>query len=440
MKKTIILILFTVCFSNAYNQNDSIRLSLSEAVQVGLSNRFDVKKDSLNINLADNKITRTKEELLPDLSAGSKMFYYGDVQPSIIPAGYLGLTEARKIAIAMPNNTAFELDLSFDIFKPGLYTNIKIGRNDLALEKEKMTQKNNDLRMEISESYCNVLLKRIQFKIAVDNEQRYKDYYNLIKGKYNNGASIESDVMQAELDFKDTRANTEKQEQNYMLSQQELKYRINMTSQTRIILSDSLQTLRNAAFTVDSGVDLVDRRSEIKQLIIEKEGSELQLRRARQAYLPSLSLAANYTQLFQGPYFSYSDIFYWAPVDFVGLRLSVPITGGIRNINSVKDQKIKLLQTDLMIKQKTADIENEIRQAATRLLNAEKNLAEAEDNYSLSQKVYELKKQEYNIGSFSYENLLDTEKSLSTAEQNYIFAVYDFLIARISYQKATGSY
>jgi Outer membrane protein len=62
----------------------------------------------------------------------------------------------------------------------------------------------------------------------------------------------------------------------------------------------------------------------------------------------------------------------------------------------------------------------------------------AKENYNLSQRVYELKKQQFNLGSFAYEKLLDIEKSLTATEQDYISAVYDFLIAKINYNKALG--
>jgi outer membrane protein TolC len=156
-------------------------------------------------------------------------------------------------------------------------------------------------------------------------------------------------------------------------------------------------------------------------------------------YLPSLSLFANYTEFFQGTAFNYSDNFFWSPFNYVGLKLSIPLTGSFKNINSVKEYQIKRVQTDLMLKQETIAVQYEVQEATTKLDNARQNLIVAKDNYQLSLKVYELQEQQYNLGSFSYEKLLDTEKSLSTAEQYYITAVYDFLIAKISFQKATGS-
>ncbi len=438
MKKILYLLLFTVFHISLFAQTDTVRLSISQATQLGISNRFDVKSDSLNINIAESELIRSKKELLPDLSASGKLTYYEKLQPSIIPAGYLGFTESQKIAIGMKNNTAFALDLTYAVYKPGLYTDIAVAKNNLNLEKEKNSKNNTDVKIEISESYYNVLLKELQYVIARENEQRYKAYYDLASGEYNNGALIESEALQAELDYKNARANTEKQKQNYLLSQQHLKYKINVPEQFTVILTDSLQTMENSKTIVDLSANVASNRSELKQLFIEQAGNALQLKKARQNYLPSLSLFANYTQLFQGPEFNYANNFYWAPVNYIGAKLSIPITGSIKNINLVREYKFKISQSDFNLKQRAADVEYEIQKAITNLANSDKNLSVAKDNYTLSQRVYELKKQQFNLGSFSYEKLLDTEKSLAATEQDYITAVYDFLIARINYHKAIG--
>ena len=440
MKKIIYVFVIAVFCSSLSAQNDTLKLTLNEALQLGLTNRFDVKGNHLNIDIAWNRLLKSNKELLPDLSAGEKLVYYGQIQPSIIPAGYLGFTEPRKIAIGMKNNTSFSLDLNYTIYKPGLYTDIKIASNNLKLEEERTNKSEINIKIEIAEAYDNILFKSLQYEIALKNENRYKEYFDLTKGKYSNGAILESDMLLAELDYKNAIAGTEKQKQDYTLSIMNLKYKINIPEQTVVVLTDSLHSQDEADISDVLSADALTKRSEIKQLAIEQTGNELQLKKAKQNYLPSLSLFANYTQFYQGPKFDYSNNFFWAPVNYIGIKLSVPITGNIKNTNSVKEYKLRLVQTDLTQKQKSADIQYEVQESLTRLKNAKQNLITAKDNYLLSQKVYELKKQQYNSGSFSYEKLLDTEKSLSTTEQEYIAAVYNFLIAEISYRKAIGNY
>lgn len=439
MKKiTYILIIAAIC-CNLSAQNDTLKLSLDQAIKLGMNNRFDVKGNRINNTLAMNRLLKTKKELLPDISASGVLNYHGQLQPSIIPAGYLGFTEPMKIAIGMKNNTSLALDLNYTIYKPGLYTDIKIASNNLMLEEERNNKSDINIKIEIAEAYDNILLKKLQFEIAGKNEKRYKEYYELTKGKFNGGAVLESDMLLAELDYKNAIASTEKQKQDYQLSIKDLKYRINIPPQSFIILTDSLHSGEEGinAFPAEAALT---KRSEIKQLAIEQTGNELLLKKAKQNYLPSLSLFANYTKFYQGPQFDYSNNFFWSPVNYVGLKLSLPLMGSFKNTSSVKEYKLKQEQTDFILKQKTTDILYEVDESRTRLNNAMLNLQTAKDNYLLSQKVYNLKKQQYDLGSFSYERLLDTEKSLSATEQEYITAVYSYLIARINYQKAVGEY
>ena len=440
MKKVIYILILSVFCGTITAQIDTIKLSLNQAIELGLNNRFDAKSGALNIDMAKNKVVMSKKELLPDILANGKITYNGQVEPTIVSAGLLGFTESQKIALSMKNNTAFSLDLNYAVYKPGLYTDIKIASNNLDMEKEKNNKSNNDIKVEISEAYDNVLLKYLQFEIARRNENRYKEYYNLASGKYSNGALLESDMQLAELDYKNAKANSEKQRQNYLLSIQNLKCRINVPLQSVIIFTDSLKSSFETNIGVNPTNNAIVNRSEIKQLRIQQLGYELQLKKTKQNYLPTLSLFANYTQFFQNEGFNYSDNFFWSPISYVGAKLSIPISGSFKNINQVKEFNLKLAQSNFEMKQKTTDVQYEMQEAATKLNNARQNLTVTNDNYLLSQKVYELKKQQYSLGSFSYEKLLDTEKSLSTTEQEYITGVYDFLIAKINYQKATGMY
>lgn len=224
-----------------------------------------------------------------------------------------------------------------------------------------------------------------------------------------------------------------------MLSLQYLRYKLNIPVQFVIILTDSLFTMENSNTSINIASNVASNRSELKQLSILQDVNTLQLKKARQNFLPSLTFFAIYTQLYQGPQFNYSNNFYWAPISYLGIKLAIPITGSIKNSNSVNECKYEISQTDFNLKQKKADIDYEIQEGTTQLLNAEKNLYVAKDNYYFSQRVYELNKQQFNLGSFSYEKLLNAEKTFTLTEHDYITAVYELLMAKINYQKATGN-
>lgn len=301
-------------------------------------------------------------------------------------------------------------------------------------------EQNLNVRLQIAEAYYNVLLNSLQVQIGRENEARYGEYYALEKGRAGLGVVTESEVLQAELDYDNARSATEILQQKLSLSLSNLRYRTNVPGQTVIILTDSLQEIENSQPALITDQDTYRSRSDLKELLIEQDGIQLQMKKARQNFLPSLSLFADYTQLFQGSGFGYSNTFFWSPVDYVGLRFSVPLTGNLKNSHIYREFRIKQSQTDYYLNQKTADIQYEIQSATTRLADAGKNLRIARDTYALSKKLYLLKKQEFTFGSFSYDHLLDTEKSLSNAEQGYISAVYELLLSDLNYHRALGVY
>ena len=103
-----------------------------------------------------------------------------------------------------------------------------------------------------------------------------------------------------------------------------------------------------------------------------------------------------------------------------------------------QEYAFKVQQTNLHLQQKKADIIYEVQKTLASLNNAWHNMQTTQDNYELSKRIYENQKQQYVLGSFQYSNLLDTERSLSTAEQNYVKSVYEYLLAKLNHQKATG--
>jgi outer membrane protein len=59
-------------------------------------------------------------------------------------------------------------------------------------------------------------------------------------------------------------------------------------------------------------------------------------------------------------------------------------------------------------------------------------------NVTLAQKVYDTEKKKYEQGLGSAQTLLLSEGEIQTAQSNYFKALYDAIIAKVSYLKAIG--
>lgn len=435
----MVLLMFYFLSVAIYSQEaGNLNISLKEAIDLGLKNRYDVKANKYNVTAAQNRISKSKKEWIPDISGSGNMRYSPQIQSTYIPGGFFGPNPAL-VSLGAKSTSIFGLDLNQNVFRPAIITDTKIAKNNLKLEKERNIEAENNIKEQIALSYLNVLLKKLQHKIATEDEQRYKEYSEVAEGKVRSGTLIENDYLKAKLDYENSKVETLKAKQNYDLAVSNVKYVINVPSETRLFFTDSINSNN---ITVDQipAKDETANRTEIKQLMIQQRGNKLEISKNRQNALPTVAVFANYSKQFLYNNFDYTLNQWWSPFNYLGLRLSLPITSNFKNYNTIQESKIKTLQTDLDLKQKTADIFYEIQKSYTELNNALQNVQTTKKNYDLSKIIYENQKQQYNLGTLLYSNLLDTDKSLNTTEQNYIKAVYDYLLATINYKKAIGNY
>ncbi len=437
MKKLFFIMFFGISFPVYAQTNQSFTLSLQQAMKLGLQNRFDVKADQYNIRMAKDKIHKKRKAWIPDVQAEGKIQYNAQIQSTYVPKGFAGLKEPALLGLGANNSTAFGLTLTQPLFKPGIHTNVKIAKANLSLQKEKHRGEKITIKYHIARAYLNVLLKKLQYHIVQDEEDRFKKYKILAAGKHKNGALIKNDYLRAKLDYKNAREKLRVVHQNYQLSLTSLKYQMNVPNSASIILTDSIENL-SLVRLMRSPINALENRTELKQLKLQQQKNELQLKSIRHNALPTVSLFGYYAQTYQNQNFRYDKSKWWAPHSYVGLKFSIPITGNFGNHNNIQHEKLKQQQTEFSIRQKVSDINYQVQRARVDLENNRQNMQAAKRNYMFSQTIYTNQKKQFKIGVFHYSDLLNTERSLSKAEQNYIKAVYDYLAAKIQYEKAVG--
>lgn len=429
--------MITAMATTAFAQTgNSLSLSLQQAINTGVKNRYDIQASQYEVSLAQNAISKNRQEWLPDINATGNMRYNTQLQATMIPAGFGGFDKAQLLALGAKNVTIFGLDLVQPVYKPALSSEIKIAQNNLDQQKEKNREQEINIKQQISEAYLNVLLNQLQFSTATDIEKRYEDYYELASGKYKHGALIENDYLHARLDLQNAQVQMQQSKQNYDLAVDYLKYQLNVPASTALVLTDSLTSKNIAA--VEPVASIAESRPEIKEIQLQQQNNALLWQKSNRECLPTVSFFANYSQQFLNEKFSYTENQWWTPFSYVGIKLNMPITPVLKKQVKKQEYAFKVQQTELNLQQKKADIAYEVQKTLASLNNAWHNMQTTQDNYELSKRIYENQKQQYALGSFQYSNLIDTERSLNTAEQNYVKSVYEYLLAKLNYQKATG--
>lgn len=440
MKKIIALLsmLITAALSHGQTVAQTLTLSRSEAVQIGLKNRFDIKANQYNIDIAETRIRQARNNWLADLSGDAQVKYSPQLQNSMIPGGVLpGFEQPTLLPLTVKNESVFGLHLSQPIFNANLINDSKLAKNQLALQQEKNRAAAINIMLDINRAYLDAGLRGLQKEIAGDIAQRNREYEQIAEGMVKNGSLIEHQYLRAKLDRENADQLQKQADQNYELSLMQLRYQLNLPDNTPLQLTDSPGMTTQDERSYDQ---MTGERTEIRQLALLRQENKLNLKKYQQAALPTVSFGANYSQQFLSDGFHYGTAKWWSPFSYLTLNVHVPISTHLKNKAVVAEYQQKIRQNEWLLQQKQADINYEVQQAHTTLANAILNMENARNSYELSKTIFQREQQQFRLGAFDYSVLLDTEKSVSTTEHHYIQSAYDLMLAQIQLQKATNHF
>jgi outer membrane protein len=412
-------------------------LSLNDAIKWALNNRFDLKSTDLNALIAQNELDKSKNIYIPDVTANARVNYSLLLQGMLIPKGFGGLPEPQILAFGAKNVTAFGLDISEPIYSPTLKTELSLAQLHLQTTKETKTLAENAVKTKIAEAYYNVHLRQLQKRILEKVKQRYTEYLKITEGKLKNGTALESEYLKTKLDVDNTEIELTKAQQATDFALTYLKYWMNVPKETVLLLTDSLNI--DAPFYNATKQNSMNR-PEMRLLDLQNQSLGLMQRKVKESFLPTVSAYANVSTQFLNDGFNYSLWKYWNPYSFVGIRASMPLTAKYKSGEVLNEYALKMKQTELDQKQKGADIDFEIEKAQSDMANALLNIKSSKMTSDLSNELHEQQIKQFALGGLLYTNILDTERAMNAAEQNYIKSVYDYYMAKLSLNKATGTF
>ncbi|HSZ73149.1 MAG TPA: TolC family protein, partial [Cytophagaceae bacterium] len=181
-------------------------------------------------------------------------------------------------------------------------------------------------------------------------------------------------------------------------------------------------------------------RIEYSLLETQLELQRLDLKNSQAKFLPTLSAFATggvnrsdntVPKLFGGdPWYKYSM---W------GVNLSVPIIDGGSKIYKVKQSKYAYQKAENNLNFFAETVDLQAKQSMATLNNEIENLKIQKRNLELATKVVRTAKIKYTSGTASNIEVVEAENAFKESQTNFYNAVYNTLLAKIGYQKSTGT-
>jgi outer membrane protein TolC len=455
-------ILSSVCLgSNAQQTSQSQIHSFTarQAVDYALKNAVQVKNALIDIKLQEQQNKQITAAALPHFSGSANLSYNPNVAvqtiPDFISPAVYGVLEDNNVKNG--NGDPIVAPKDFGYFSVGFgakYTlNAGIDFNQIlfdgqvfvGLQARRAAIKNAELTADVTKEQIKANIYKIYYQLVVGKRQigtldaniaNYEKLLHDTKVIYQNGFAEKLDVDKVQVQLSNLQTQKLKAQNQIDAGLEGLKLLMNIPEKDSLILTDTLSDSELKSGILEENYNYEDRK-DVQQLETMIKLGGYNVKRYRLSKLPTLSLAANYSKSAQEQKFDFFKAHYYTS-SFLALRLSVPIfDGGERNAN-IATAKLNLEKMSNSLDQLKESIDNDVAQARINMKSALLTMDAQKKNIDLAQQVYNSTKLKYDQGVGSNQEISTAQADLVTAQNNYYSSLYDAIIAKIDYLKATG--
>ena len=205
-----------------------------------------------------------------------------------------------------------------------------------------------------------------------------------------------------------------------------------------LVLTDSITDEEIKEGLLSEGIYNYQDRVEYQYAEIGKRLNEYNIKRYKLAALPTLSLNGSYSKQAQRTKFDIFGKGDWFTTSYVGVNLNFSLFDGFQRRSNLEKSRLDLQKSNDQIDYLKVSIDKEVQEATNNYRNAINTLDFQKKNIELAEKVYEQAKKKFEVGTGSTTEITNAQTDLRVAQNNYINALYNAIIAKVDYQKATG--
>jgi len=454
--KSFLVIFFSLIFKEVVAQQRH-EFSVQQAIEFASKNNIQVK-NALEEVKVQREINREVTSLAyPQFSGSISANHFPNVAiqtfPNFIAAATYGVLEEEGVKdgngnpIVSPSdfgfiraqfgtkfNTSYGVDFSWVLFDGQVFVGLLARDAVLDLAKKNVEVTEEQIKANIYKIYYQLVVGKKQLESVDANIALLEKLLRDTKLLYENGFAEKLDIDKTSVSLTNLKTERTKLENSLTIGNSGLKFLMGMPQQDVLILTDTLNDDEIKKDIAEATYTYTDRK-EFQQIEIAEKLGEYNIKRYRLSRIPSLAAFGSYSRITQGNKLSFNKTF---PSSVIGLKVTVPLFEGFAKEARYKKAFYELNQTKNSKEQLKQSIDMEVEQARIKIRNAIITMDAQKENQELAQKVYNTQKKKYEQGLGSNLDIINAQTELKTAQTNYFSAVYDAIIARIDYLKATG--
>lgn len=412
----ITIVMVSVCFAaDTYSLGDLYRIGLERAEKVKISEE--------DLYIAERGKDKAMALLLPKISGYSN---------------YTKYTEDKRNttgAVIQPDNSTFwglRADESLSLSGREL-TALGISRENILKSRYDLYAVREGYLMNIALAYYDVLRVKKALEITESNLERLTKYRDAAQKRLKVGEVTKTVLLRAEGELSGARSDNVKVKNALELAKAVLARVVGIKGdfQLKEELSEDI-VIPSESSSLDMALS---GRADLKSLEIQKKIAEEQVQFTKGAYWPTLSLTGVYAKSDQSP-----ETPSLVKESTYGLiTLNFPFFEGGLRIAEVKEARAKERQSALIYEDYKKSIGVEVQFAYLDLVTQKGILKFLEDQLVYARDNYNAVAKQFEFGLSQSLDVMDANALLVTSERDLAAAVYNYQVAILRMQKATGT-
>ncbi len=432
-----------------------LSLSLNEALAQAKINNQTLANAQLDIAYAETQVNEIKAQGLPQINGSAGFTHNLEIATQVLPDfispsvyGVLfeeGLIPSKDFAIGtfpaqfgVPYSMQAGVGINQLLFDGTFFLGLKAASEFVNVSRLSASKSEVDVKEAVTKAYYMALISDQnigQLNKSLENIKRLKDE---TQAMYTAGFAEKLDVDRLVLSVSNLAININQLQNQVKLAKQLLLNSIGLDVNQQVVLTSTLPEEVNALDDLAASFN-PENRIEIKLIDQQQALNELNLKRYKVGYLPSVFGNFNYGgNTFAGDG-NFGDLGNeWFPISSYGVSLNVPIFDGFYKKAKSDQVKIDIQKTENTKKQAVLGMNLQVSQAKTNYMNALKTIELQKKSRVLAERIYTTTAIKFKEGIGSSFEMITAESDLTRARTNYLNALYELNVAKIDLNKALG--
>ncbi len=418
----------------------SYKFDLKAAIDYALNHQKTVLNAIVDEEIARNTVKHTVGIGLPQVSTSFNFQDFLKLPTTLLPGEFASPPSDSPIPVTFGTkfNSTAGIELSQLLFDGSYIVGLQASKTYKELSVRNTRRTKIETAVAVTKAYYAALVSGEQFDLIDANLTQLTKSLNDTEAMFKNGFSEKIDVDRLQVLKNNLETERENVTRLLQMNIDMLKFQMGMPIQADLELTDKISDVRAEPVAVLSADTTVyKRRIEYSLLETQKKLNEMDVRRQKSLFLPTLRGFASASKNFQSDNFAnhFEQSF---PTSVIGLTFSWNLISGGQRLYQVRNAKLAVRKSENDLLDLKNGINNELSASQKMYLNSLRSVENQQRNLTLSQEILRVTRIKYEQGIGSSLEVTTAETSQKEAQNNYITALYDLLISKVDLDRAAG--